>query len=76
MSIQDLSCGWYVFTNGDFFNGYLDRDEAEREAEEMAREFEQTAVVVFVANKIAPPDIDLDVYNGVRRGVDYPASMH
>lgn len=74
--MHELSEGWHVYTDDGEFTACRSQREAEAYAKECAYEG-LLAAVVHIASKVQPEVIeDMDAYNGVTPGVDYPATLN
>lgn len=74
--IAELETGWYVLCEGEFEGPYNTRKRAVECGETWAKETGKPTFTVRVDERHAPPEfVDMDAYNGVQRGVDYPYTM-
>lgn len=74
--MHDLPEGWHVFTDDGEWTTCRSQKEAEAHAKGCAKEG-MLAAVVHIAAKYHPEQIeDIDEFNGVRRGDDYPETLN
>lgn len=73
--IADLQPGWYIMTDDGDFNG---PGRTQREIEESVSDYTEVGgacTVVQVIERHQGATVDLDDYNGVTAGMDYPATL-